>query len=66
VIESERVLLATGSEPVPLRDLPFDASAIVSSTEALALPRVPRRLLVIGAGAIGSSFGSVWSRSAPR
>ena len=62
VIESERVLLATGSEPVPLRDLPFDGERIVSSTEALALPHVPRRLLVIGAGAIGLELGSVWSR----
>src|SRR5947208_8487739 len=66
VIESERVLLATGSEPVPLRDLPFDGERIVSSTEALALPRVPRRLLVIGAGAIGLELGSVWSRLGAR
>src|SRR5947208_7866886 len=62
VIESERVLLATGSEPVPLRDLPFDGERIVSSTEALSLPRVPGRMLVIGAGAVGLELGSVWSR----
>src|SRR5213594_1447278 len=62
VIETARVLLATGSEPTPLRDLPFDGERFVSSTEALALPRVPRRLLVIGAGAIGLELGSVWSR----
>jgi dihydrolipoamide dehydrogenase len=62
VIETARVLLATGSEPTPLRDLPFDGERFVSSTEALTLPRVPRRLLVIGAGAIGLELGSVWSR----
>jgi dihydrolipoyl dehydrogenase len=62
VIETARVLLATGSEPTPLRDLPFDGERFVSSTEALTLLRVPRRLLVIGAGAIGLELGSVWSR----
>ena len=62
VIETARVLLATGSEPTPLRDLPFDGERFVSSTEALTLPRVPRRLLVSGAGAIGLELGSVWSR----
>jgi dihydrolipoamide dehydrogenase len=62
VVEGRRVLIATGSEPVPLPDLPFDGERIVSSTEALALPRVPERLLVIGAGAVGLELGSVWNR----
>jgi dihydrolipoamide dehydrogenase len=61
-LAGERILIATGSEPTPLRDLPFDGERIVSSTEALALPRVPRRLIVIGAGAVGLELGSVWSR----
>jgi dihydrolipoamide dehydrogenase len=59
---ARRVLLATGSEPAPLRELPFDGERIVSSTEALALSRVPGRLLVLGAGAVGLELGSVWSR----
>ena len=61
-LQSARVLLATGSEPTPLASMPFDGERIVSSTEALALPRVPERLLVIGAGAVGLELGSVWSR----
>src|SRR5262249_38670428 len=61
-LATERILLATGSEPVPLRGLPFDGERIVSSTEALALPRVPARLLVVGAGSIGLELGSVWRR----
>ncbi len=61
-LDTPRVLIATGSEPTPLRDLPFDGERVVSSTEALSLPRVPERLLVIGAGAVGLELGSVWSR----
>jgi dihydrolipoamide dehydrogenase len=56
------VILATGSVPVQIPSLPFDRSVIVSSTEALSFPAVPRRLLVVGAGAIGLELGSVWLR----
>jgi dihydrolipoamide dehydrogenase len=62
VVEAARVLVATGSAPVELAALPFDGRRVISSTEALALERVPRRLLVIGAGAIGLELGSVWAR----
>jgi len=61
-VETARVLIATGSEPMPLAELPFDGERIIGSTEALALPAVPKRLLVVGAGAIGLELGSVWSR----
>src|SRR5262249_53729820 len=61
-LETANVLIATGSEPTPLPGLPFDSERIVSSTEALTLPRVPERLLVVGAGAIGLELGSVWRR----
>ncbi len=61
-LEAAHVLIATGSEPIPLPSLPFDGERIVSSTEALTLPQVPGRLLVVGAGAIGLELGSVWSR----
>ncbi|MEM5790060.1 MAG: FAD-dependent oxidoreductase, partial [Syntrophobacteraceae bacterium] len=56
------VLLATGSEPVRLPFLPFDGTKVISSTEALALDSVPRRLGIIGGGAIGLELGSVWAR----
>jgi dihydrolipoamide dehydrogenase len=61
-LATTRVLIATGSKPTPLPTLPFDGERIVSSTEALALPGVPARLLVVGAGAVGLELGSVWSR----
>jgi len=62
VLEATRVLLATGSAPIALPALPFDGERIVTSTEALSLPRVPARLLVVGAGAVGLELGSVWRR----
>jgi len=62
VLESERILIATGSEPAPLPGFDLDGRHIVSSEEALAFEAVPARLLVIGAGAIGLEMGSVWAR----
>jgi dihydrolipoamide dehydrogenase len=59
---AKRVILATGSEPIELPFLPFDQKNILSSTEALDLPQVPRHLVVIGGGVIGLELGSVWLR----
>jgi dihydrolipoamide dehydrogenase len=61
-ITAAHILIATGSVAVELQGLPFDGERVVSSTEALAFVRVPQRLLVIGAGAVGLELGSVWSR----
>ncbi|MEN8181111.1 MAG: dihydrolipoyl dehydrogenase [Myxococcota bacterium] len=61
-LSTRNVLIATGSEPARLPGLEVDEKQIVSSTGALALERVPERLAVIGAGAIGLELGSVWSR----
>ncbi len=61
-LKGDRILIATGSAPVELPDLPFDGVHVLSSTEALSLPKTPERLVVIGAGAIGLELGSVWSR----
>jgi dihydrolipoamide dehydrogenase len=61
-LEARHILLATGSEPVPLPFLPFDGKAIVSSTEALCFDRVPNHLVVVGGGYIGLEVGSVWRR----
>src|SRR4029453_9165448 len=60
--EAGRIMIATGSEVMPLRTLPLDGTRIVSSTEALSLPKAPGRLLVGGAGAGGLELRSVWSR----
>lgn len=61
-LQSDAVILATGSVPQALPFLPFDGRLVVSSTEALEFESVPRRLLVVGGGAIGLELGSVWAR----
>ena len=62
MLTAKHILLATGSTPVELPNLPFDGEHVISSTEALTLKKVPERLVVIGGGAIGLELGSVWSR----
>ena len=56
------VILASGSEPTPLKSVPFDGRLIVDSWGALDFETVPARLGVIGAGVIGLELGSVWAR----
>ncbi len=62
MLSCARILLATGSIPIELPDLPFDGEHVLSSTEALSFASVPERLVVVGAGAIGLELGSVWNR----
>jgi dihydrolipoamide dehydrogenase len=61
-IEARSIVVATGSESIPLPGFSIDERRIVSSTGALAFDRVPERLAVIGGGYIGLELGSVWSR----
>src|SRR5213083_242793 len=61
-IETKNILIATGSVPIELPFAKFDGNTIVSSTEALCFTEPPKKLLVIGAGAIGLELGSVWNR----
>jgi dihydrolipoamide dehydrogenase len=61
-LTATRVLLATGSKVARLPGVELDLDRVATSTEALSWPEVPRRLIVIGAGAIGLELGSVWSR----
>ncbi len=62
IIETEKTIICTGSEPVSLPKINFDEQRILSSTGALSLKKVPKRMLVIGGGYIGLEMGSVWSR----
>lgn len=59
---AKNILVATGSESVSLPDVEIDEERILSSTGALALPKVPKHLVVIGGGYIGLELGSVWAR----
>jgi dihydrolipoamide dehydrogenase len=61
-LQARHVVLASGSEPTPLRGVPFDGERIVDSWGALDFASVPKRLCVIGAGVIGLELGSVWRR----
>jgi dihydrolipoamide dehydrogenase len=61
-ITARYIILATGSEPIGLPFLPFDERKILSSTGALSLPQIPKKMLVVGAGIIGVELGSVYSR----
>lgn len=56
------IVIATGSDSATLPGVPIDEARIVSSTGALALPEVPKHLVVIGAGYVGLELGSVWRR----
>ena len=62
LVESEKIIIATGSVPVALPGVEFDEKVIVSSTGALKLAEVPKKLVVVGGGYIGLEMGSVWSR----
>ena len=60
-LQCEHLLLATGSEPVALPSMPF-GGAVISSTEALSPPSLPRRLVVVGAGYIGLELGIAYRK----
>jgi dihydrolipoamide dehydrogenase len=61
-IETKNIVIATGSAPMELPFAKFDGKTIVSSTEALEFTEAPKKLVVIGAGAVGLELGSVWNR----
>jgi len=62
VIETDKTIISTGSEPVSLPGIKFDEKVIISSTGALSLSAVPKKMVVVGGGYIGLEMGSVWSR----
>ena len=62
IINSDKIIISTGSEPISLPGVKFDEKIIVSSTGALALSKVPKKMVIVGAGYIGLEMGSVWSR----
>jgi dihydrolipoamide dehydrogenase len=61
-VETRNIVIATGSDVTRLKGIEIDERRIVSSTGALTLEAVPKKLLVVGAGVIGLELGSVWRR----
>jgi len=61
-LDAKHAIIATGSDSVELPFLKFDGQHIVGSTEALAFDKVPKHLIIVGAGYIGLELGSVWKR----
>jgi len=62
LIQADKTIIATGSVPVSLPGIEFDEKTILSSTGALKLEKVPKKMVVVGGGYIGLEMGSVWSR----
>ena len=62
VLKTENIIIASGSDVAPLPGVKIDEKQIVSSTGALTLNKVPKSMVVIGAGVIGLEMGSVWRR----
>jgi len=62
IVETRAIVIATGSDVTRLPGVAIDERVVVSSTGALELETVPKRLIVIGAGVIGLELGSVWRR----
>ena len=61
-LSAKYMVIATGSAPVELPSLKFDGKNVVSSDDAIAFAAVPKKLVVVGGGAIGLELGSVWAR----
>ncbi len=62
VIQTDKTVIATGSVAVSLPGIEIDEKIIVSSTGALKLDKVPKKMVIVGGGYIGLEMGSVWSR----
>ncbi|WP_299054081.1 dihydrolipoyl dehydrogenase [uncultured Polaribacter sp.] len=62
IIEGTNTIIATGSKPANLPFISLDKERVITSTEALKLPEVPKHLIVIGGGVIGLELGSVYKR----
>jgi len=61
-IQTDKTIISTGSEPISIPGMEFDEKKILSSTGALSLSKLPKKMVVVGGGYIGLEMGSVWSR----
>jgi len=61
-IQTEKVIIATGSKPITPEAFKYDKKRVITSTEALSLEKLPKRMVIVGAGVIGLELGSVYAR----
>jgi len=59
-VRSDRIIIATGSRPAKLAGFPFDGEQVMTSDDAVQLKRIPKSLLIVGAGVIGSEFAFIY------
>jgi len=59
-IEADKIIIATGSRPAEVPSFPFDGASILSSDDALRLTEIPSSMIIVGAGAIGCEFASIF------
>ncbi len=62
IIKTDKTIISTGSEPASIPGIEFDEEKILSSTGALSISKLPKKMVVVGGGYIGLEMGSVWSR----
>jgi dihydrolipoamide dehydrogenase len=60
-IHADKIIIATGSEPIQLAEIPFDSKIIISSKEALSLEQIPKSMVVVGGGVIGCELACVFA-----
>jgi len=60
-IQADKIILATGSEPIQLSNIPFDGQTVISSKEALTLQQIPKSMVIVGGGAIGCELACVYA-----
>ena len=60
-IEAGKLILATGSDSIQIPSIPFDGKVVISSTEALSLPEIPKSMVIVGGGVIGCELGCVYA-----
>ena len=60
-VQADKIILATGSEPIQLPTVPFDGQTVISSKEALALQQIPKSMVIIGGGVIGCEMACVYA-----
>ncbi|MEM6964207.1 MAG: dihydrolipoyl dehydrogenase [Bacteroidota bacterium] len=61
-IETDKTIIATGSKPIVPASFNYDKKRVITSTEALNITKVPKRMIIVGAGVIGLELGSVYAR----